>query len=199
MSSAPFYMIMEPASAWVAPVGTAFPLLAAAPAGSWLALGTDGNRSFSNDGVKISVSQKVTLARPDGATGPVKAARTEEDVMIELTLWDATVEQVKHALNEAAITTVAAGSGTAGYKSIPLGRGAAVAQVALLVREVSPYGDGWISQYEHFAVSNTGDMSIVYKKGGPAGLLLKFQAMEDLTQVGANKFGTYRAQHQAAL
>ena len=89
----PYEIIGAPFTLWVAPTGTAFPLIDAAPAVDWVKIGTNGDRNYSEEGVTAGHSQTVNYARPAGATGPVKAFRMEEDLMLSLTLWDMTLEQ----------------------------------------------------------------------------------------------------------
>ena len=119
----PYEIVAGPFTLWLAPVATAFPLIDAAPAGAWTKVGTGGDRNYSEDGVTVAHSQTIEVARPVGATGPVKAWRTEEDLMVRLTLWDITLEQYRTALNGVAVTTTAAGAGTAGFKRIGLSQG----------------------------------------------------------------------------
>lgn len=199
MAQAPFEIIGNPAQIYMAPVGTAFPLLDVAPAVAWKLLGLLGSRNTSNDGVKVEHKQKIELVRPDGATGPVKAFRSEEDLIFEITLWDLTMEAYAYALNEIAPTTVAAGAGTVGQKNLPLGRGSDVQQFAALMRWPSPYLDLHNAQYEVPVVVNIGDATVVYKKATPAGLMLRWQALEDPTASGDNRYGTLRAAHAAEL
>lgn len=197
----PFEIVAAPLTLYLAPIGTAFPLLGAAPAVAWIKVGTNGDKNYDEGGVEVAHSQKIEDARPAGTTGPVKAWRTEEDLMISVTLWDLTLEQYKAALNAATLTTTAAASAVPGKKQIGLTRGADVATYALLARGTSSaYGDGYVSQYEVPIVYQSGNAKLVYKKGKPAGLSLEFTALEDLSAASANeRFGRLISQHQAPL
>lgn len=196
----PFEILAGPLTVWLAPVGTAFPLLNAAPAVAWIKLGANGDKNYDEGGVEVSHSQKIEQARPAGTTGPVKAWRTEEDFMISLTLWDITLEQYKVVLNAAAITTTAAGTGTPGTKKVGLTRGGDVATYALLARGLSPYGDSYVAQYEVPIVYLSSDPKPAFKKGKPAGLAMEFTALEDLGAASAlERFGRLIEQHAAAL
>jgi len=194
----PYEIIGAPYTLWLAPIGTAFPLIDADPAVDWIKVGTNGDRNYSEDGVTVAHSQSFEQARPAGATGPVKAWRTEEDLMIRLSLWDLTLEQYATALNDATITTTAAGSGTAGFKAIGLSQGQEVALYSMLVRGVSPYGN-FNAQYQVPRCYQSGSPEPVFKKGDPAGLDLEFTALEDMAASATERFGTLVSQHQAPL
>lgn len=197
----PYEIIAAPLTLWLAPIGTAFPLIGAAPAAGWTKIGTNGDRNYTDDGVTVSNSQSFEQARPAGALGPVKAFRTEEDQVISLTLMDMTLEQVQIALGGVAPTTTAAGVGTAGTKKIGLSRGRAVKEYALLARGVSPYQDETMAlQYEVPRVYQSGSPETVFKKGEPAGVALEFTALEDLAAANDfERFGRMLAQHQLPL
>ena len=155
----PYEIIAAPFSIYMAPVGEAFPAVDAAPAGNWTLIGTSGDLNYSDEGVTVAHAQTIEKARPLGSTGPRKAFRTEEDMMIRFTLWDMSLEQYRRAINDNAVATTAAGSGTAGFKALKLYRGVNVAALALLARaNVSAYGDGWKSQYE---------VPVCYQSGSP--------------------------------
>lgn len=196
----PYEIVAGPFTLWLAPVGTAFPLIDAAPAVAWVKVGTGGDKNYSEDGVTVAHSQSIEQARPAGTVGPVKAWRTEEDLMISLTLWDITLEQYATALNAAAVTTTAAGEGTAGFKKLGLSQGQEVATYALLARGISPYGDSYAAQYEVPRCYQSGNAEPAYLKGTPAGLDLEFTALEDANAASASeRFGRLVAQHAAAL
>jgi len=196
----PFEIVGQPLSLFLAAIGTAFPLVDAAPANTWKLIGTSGTRSQNEDGVTVTHSQTLNKVRPGGALGPVKAFRSEEDLMFKLTLWDVTLEQYTLAMNSNTLTTTAAGVGTAGFKKLGLSRGMEVTAYALLARGVSPYGDGMKAQYQVPRCYQSGSPAIVFKKGVPAGIELEFTALEDPTAASEDlRFGSMVFQHQAAL
>ena len=176
----PYEIIAAPFTLWLAPTGTGFPAIDADPDVAWTLVGTNGDRSYSDDGVTVSHSQNVAQARPAGATGPVKTWRTEEDLTIGLTLWDLTLEQYRYALNGAAVSTTGAGAGAAGFKKIGLTGGRMVTPYSALLRGSSSYGDGCNAQYEVPVCYQSGSPKPVFAKGKPAGLALEFTAIEDL-------------------
>jgi len=199
-NSLPYEIIAAPFKVYFAPVGTAFPLIDAAPAAAWKLVGSSGDLNYLDEGVKVSHSQTMSLFRALGDAGSRKAFRTEEDLLIALSLADLTLEQYAHALNSNAVTTVAAGSGTAGYKKIGLSRGFSVATVALLVRGPSPYGDGWTLQFQVPRAAQTGNPEPVMRKGEPAALALEWTALVDPNAATEfERFGNIIAQHAAAL
>lgn len=196
---APFEIVGQPLSLWLAPVGTSFPLVDAAPAVTWVLVGTSGIRSQDEAGVTTTHSQTVNKVRTGGSLGPVKAFRSEEDLMFKVSIFDITLEQVRIALNANALTTVAAGTGTAGFKRVGLSRGPDVTEYALLARGSSPYGDGMNAQYEVPRCYMSNSPAIVHRKGAPAAVELEFTALEDANAASAAfRFGSLRFQHALA-
>lgn len=179
--SQPFEIVAQPFTLWVAAPGSAFPTIDEAPGGSWTKIGTSGDLNYTEDGVKISHKQKVENFRALGSTGPRKAFRTEEDLMISLTVVDITLEQYRIAMNGNAITTTAQGVGESGYKKLGLSRGLNVEQYALLIRgaNASGYMEDGVTQYEVPIAVQVSEPEVAFVKGSPAGLNLEFQALED--------------------
>lgn len=200
MAQAPYEIVAQPFTLWVAAVGTTFPEIDETPDGSWTKVGTSGDRNYSEDGVTVMHSQTVEAWRALGSTGPRKAFRTEEEMRVGMTLMDLTLEQYALALNYNTVTTVAADVDTGGYKSIGLSRGLDLPQRALLVRGVgSPYGAGsvqaWNMQYQIPVAVQVAEPEVVFVKGEPAGLALEFLAIEDPSASDATeRFGLLLAQ-----
>lgn len=193
---APFEIVGQPLSLWLAPVGTTFPLVNAAPSGTWGLIGTSGIRSQDEAGVTTTHNQTINKVRTGGSLGPVKAFRSEEDLMFMLTIFDVTLEQVRIALNGNAVTTTAAATGAAGFKRVGLSRGMDVTEYALLARGVSPYADGMNAQYEVPRCYMSNSPAIVYRKATPAGVQLEFTALEDPNASAPEfRFGSMRFQH----
>ncbi len=196
----PVEIIAGPLTLFLAPVGTAFPLVTAAPAAPWVKIGGSGDKSYGDDGVTVTHTQKLETARPAGSTRPVKAFRTEEDLMLNLTLWDATLEQVTLALAGLAPVTVAAGAGTPGTKQIGLARGKTVTAYALLARGPSPYGEAFAQQFQVPVCVQSGSPKTVWVKGKPAGVELEFMALDHAGAASDSLgFGSIVSQHAAPL
>jgi hypothetical protein len=198
----PFEIIGAPLTLWLAPVGTTFPVINAAPSEDWVKVGTNGDRNYENGGVTVTHGKTYDKVRTAGASGPVKAFLTEEDLMFGLTLLDITLEQYQLALNGNAITTVAPGSGTQGTKKIGLSEDVGrTKEYALLARGLSPYNEALAMQYCVPRCFQSGAPAPVFRKGGTgAGLALRFEALEDLTtETAQERFGYILAAHLAAL
>lgn len=176
--AAPYEIIGAPYEVYVAPVGTTFPALDAAPSGSWFKLGTSGTKSYDDDGVTVKMPQKQTEFRGAGSTVPRKTWRTEEDHYIGVTLMDVSITQVAKVLGDAAITVVAPGAGIAGESKINLTQGISVKQYAVLARGISPANEALTAQYEMDSACNDGEPEVVYSKGKPAGVATNWRAID---------------------
>lgn len=179
----PTEIIRAPFTLWIADEGEAFPDLdTTPPGGNWIQVGTSGPRNYNDEGVMVGHPQTIEKFRGAGATGAQKAWRTEEDLIISLTLADLTLEQYRMILNGNTVTDVAAGAGTVGYRQVGLYRGPGeVKRWALLVRgDVSPYGDfSEPGQYQVPVVIEAGSQEVQFGKTGHAGLALQFEALEN--------------------
>lgn len=177
---------------YAAPVGTAFPAVNATPAAPWRALGE------TDDGVKVTMDQKTEVKRTDQRTGPVKAIRTEEDVIIETKLAQVTLENLADLIGNT-VTDTPPGAGTIGTRAVPLHRGATVKEFAFLFRGNSPYG-AYPAQYELPRGYFDDAVEAEFTKDGFSSLPLKFMALEDLNAASeADRFGRMVAQDAAAL
>lgn len=198
----PFEIIGAPLTLWVAPIGTAFPLIGAAPAVAWTKVGTNGDRNYENGGVTVTHAKTYDKVRTAGASGAVKAFLSEEDLMFGLTLLDISLEQYQLALNGNTITTVAPGVGAAGTKKIGLSEDVGrTREYALLARGLSPYNEALAMQYQIPRCYQSGAPAPVFRKGGTgAGLALTFEALEDLAAANAQeRFGSIISAHLPAL
>jgi hypothetical protein len=198
----PFEIIGAPLSVYIAPIGTAFPLINVNPTGDWSLLGKNGDRSLSEEGVTVSHSKNYSNVRTAGSSGPVKAFLESEELMLRMTLLDLTIETYSRALNGNEVTTVAAGSGTAGFKRIGLSQSVGrTREFALLARGLSPEDETMNMQYEFPRVYESASPEPVFRKGGQgAALALTFMVLEDLQATDPEqRFGRYITQHQAPL
>lgn len=190
MAVAPFEIIAGPAKPYVAPVGTAFPLVDDDPAAfdpAWIPLGeTEG-------GVTVRHTQTIEQLRTDQHTGPVKAIRTEEGLEIEFGLAELTIENFSRALGIATVNSDAGGAGIAPTKSLWLKRGVDVNRFGLLVRGPSPYGD-WNMQWEVPVVIQSEEPEVEFVKDDKSILSCVWVAMEDLAAPEEEQFGRLVAQ-----
>ena len=197
----PFEIIGAPLTLWLGPIGTAFPAVDAVPGAGWTKVGTNGDRNYEEGGVTTSHAKTFNKVRTAGASGPVKAFLSEEDLMFRVTLLDLTLEQYQLALNGNTVTTVAPGTGTVGTKKIGLSEDVGrTKEYALLARGLSPYNEALAMQFCIPRVYQSGAPEVVFRKGQPAGLALQFEALEDLTTATAQeRFGYIIAGHLPAL
>jgi len=196
-----FEIIGAPLTVWIAPAGTDFPTIAAAPASPWLRLGTNGDRNYDVAGVEVQHSKTYNKVRTAGATGPVTVFLDEEDVMFRLSLLDMTIEQYAHALNNNTVTTVAPAAGQPGHRAIGLSEDVGrTAQFALLARGLSPYNPALAMQYEIPRCFQSGAPNPIFRKGQPAALQLTYEALENASAVNPQqRLGVLRQAHLPAL
>lgn len=168
-----------PIALYTADSDTAEPSLDIDPPIAWTKLGLSGDLNYDDGaGVEISVPQNINPWRSLGDSGSRKVFRQDEDCKIKVKLVDMRLEGLSIALNNNAVTPVAAGVGTVGYKYIGLSRGLSVATKALLIRLlVSPYGAEWIGQYYFPRAAQSGTPTMLWKKTDPVGLELEWMAL----------------------
>ncbi len=177
---------------YIAPANESKPDLDATPAGNWTEMGeTDG-------GVTVTPSQEIEKKRTDQRTGAVKAIRTEEDLVIETNLAQATLENLAQVMNGLTVTDNAAGASTIGYREVGMYRGGDVSEFALLFRADSPYGD-YPAQYYVPRGFFAGEHGMEYQKEGDIYIPFSFEALEDLNASSeSERFGVYEAQDAEA-
>lgn len=175
----PQEIVAAPLKIYLAPVGTAFPDVDTAPAVQWELLGTSGTKNYDEEGVTVEHPQTIEGWRAAGTTGQRKAFRTEEDLLIGLTLVDLSAAHYAAVMNNATVTHTNPGSSIPGTDEFPLLRGLTVATFALLARGVSPADNTLAAQYEVPLCYEAGSPSPVFTKGTPAGLAVQFAALED--------------------
>lgn len=193
----PTQVVAAPYTAWLAPVGTAFPAIDAAEgdfAEDWFKLGGAGAKDYGDDGVTATSEQTIVEFRGADSTGVRKVWRSEENLLIALMLHDTSPEQYAKVLNDAVVTTVAADVGTAGEQSFPLLQGREVAVYALYARGRSPLDSSLAAHYKVPIVYQAANPAPQWQKGGPAGLACEFRAIADDT----DGFGDFSGQSAAA-
>ena len=184
------YLVAYPLTIYLADVETAFPDIDEAENefSSWTKIGTAGPLDYGDGGTTVTHSQTIETFAGAGSTAPRKAFRTEEGLRLGFTLHDISPEQYAKILDDASITTVAAGAGTAGEKSFEVLRGLNVQQFALLARGQSPVDNALNMQFEWPTVYQSGEVSHAYDKGTPVGAAVEYTALE----VTPGEFGTVR-------
>lgn len=173
--AAPEEILAYPLQVYTAIVGTTFPAIDASPAVAWSLLGTEGNNNYDDTGVVVSHSETAFDFTPAGSTMPTKRFRTAESLLTKLNLVDLGPAGYAMAMNNAAVTTVAAGVGVAGEKSFDLFRGDSVAEFAVLMRCPSSADNTLTMQYEipKAFISVNGD--VTFNKGVVASLPIEIQ------------------------
>jgi hypothetical protein len=181
----PFTILAGPADVYLAPTGTAFPAVNAAPGGSWTAIGkTEG-------GVTVRHTQTVNQITADQFTGPVKAIRTEEGLEVNFSLVDMTLENYALVMDG---VTVTAAAGPPAIKSVPLHKEVSVDLRAILVRGRSPYGN-FPAQYQVPVVYQSESPEVSFVKDDKSVLACVWTALEDLTAgADSERFGKLVAQ-----
>lgn len=167
----PYEVIGSPFSVYVAAAGTARPAIGVAPSGSWGLVGSNGNKSYAEEGVRVNIPQAFNYFRGLGSSAPLKAFRSEEDVIIQVTLADLTLEQIRQALNQNTVTE------TGITRKVGLSRGLTVATVALLVRGPSPYMDDGTSQFWLPYAANVSSPEMVMRRDNATTYALEWRAL----------------------
>lgn len=181
---------------WIAPVGTAVPVLDTAPASPWVLLGTNGAADYDPAGLTVTHNQTVQTFTPVSLTAPNAVWRTAEQLEIAVTLADTSATQYAAALNDVAVTTISASVSGVGESDVPLLMGPSVALFALLARGTSALNQTMNAQYAVPAAYQSGSPAPVYKLGAPAELALTFAALYDPNGGG---FGKFQQQSAARL
>lgn len=172
-------VICAPYVIWLAPVATAFPDVDEAPAAGWAKLGTSGGKSYDDKGVTVTFAETINTFKPAASTAARKAYRVDEQITVGVDLADVSSTTFATLLNDATVTQVAAGAGTAGVDKVPLLKGTDVALFAALVRGVSPHDPDMVAQFELPIVYQDGALQPVYSKNGPALLAAMLKTLED--------------------
>lgn len=179
--TAPHTLMNGPFEVYIFPIAAdgvveAAPDVWDAPAGNWALLGASGNKDITEDGIMVRSEQTQTLFRGLGSIGRRKMFRTEQDVIVEFTLADASIENFARTLNSATVDLT-----TSLRRRVQLEMSAEVAQFSLLLRGdgKSPYGAGWNTQWWVPRASHDGNFEAKYVKGEPVGILYHFAALID--------------------
>lgn len=170
----PYEVIGSPFSLYVAPAGTARPAIdVTPPGGGWTLVGSNGNKSYAEEGVRVNIPQSMNYFRGLGSAAPLKAFRSEEDVIVQVTLADLTLEQIAQALNSNTVTE------TGITRKVGLSRGLTVATVALLVRGPSPYMDDGFCQFWVPYAANVTSAELAFRRDNATTYPLEWHALVD--------------------
>lgn len=177
--SAPHEIIAGPLTLWAGPVGTAFPKVDEVPAGPWKKIGAAGDKNYDDEGVTVTASQTIEGFTPAGGTHVRKAWRTEDGLVIGCNVVDFAPEQLALVYDNATVTNTAAGAGTAGTKTVKLGRGVEVALYALIAEGPSPVDNSMPLRFQVSSCYQSADSAEwQFQKGEPVGNSVEFTAIE---------------------
>lgn len=188
LTTQPQELLAAPLSLYIAPVGSTPPLVDTTPASPWVLVGTNGQNDYDATGLTATHNQTLATFTPVGTTAPVAVWRTDEQVEISVTLADTSATAYAIALNDVAVTTIAATTGVPGESDVPLLQGTTVNLFALLGRGVSALNNTLQAQYWVPCVYQAANPAPVYKKGAPAELALTFASILDPNGNGNGKF-----------
>ena len=185
MANVPYEVISSPFKVYITTGADAFTGILSTPSGGWTKLGTNGTRNQAVGGVTIQHSQTFNKIRTEGHTGPVKAVRTEEELMIRLTLLDLSKEVYSAVING----DTPAAQGTTGH-DVSLSHGESTRELKLMVRGASPAANNRVAQFEVPRAYISSSPSVQFSKSVPAGIEFEFTALDDMTALATgNRFG----------
>lgn len=195
LTGPPAEIVAAPLQLYVGAIGATPPLVDTAPAtGTWTQVGVSGFTDYDSAGLTVTHSQTVATFTPVGVTAPVAIYRTDEVLEISVTLADISPTTYALALNNVALTTVAATTGVPGESDVSMLQGLVVNTFALLARGVSSVNQSLAAQYWVPMVYQSANPAPVYKKGAPAELALTFSSLLD---PNGNGFGKFQVQTAA--
>lgn len=187
----PYEVIGSPWDFYVAPVGETRPAVTdAAPTGNWIQLGTRGKYSLSEEGVRMSAPASYNYFRSFGSAAPIKAFRSEEDVVFQVSLADLTPEQLANAFNQLPTDVTEVGS----TRTLTLSRGLSVTQVALLMRGPSPFMDEGIAQFWVPNACNVSSPEIPIRRDNATIYQLEWRAIFYTGGTAGEEMGVYEQQ-----
>lgn len=165
-------ILVEPFECFIAPVGTTFPAVSASPTGEWKAIGKQGDKSYSEAGATVTMSNTFGSFTPAGAVRKRKTWRTEQMWNVAFELADFSPETLASIMDNATV----AGSTV---KSVNLALGFQVHLFALVLRGPSPLTEGKHCQFQVNSVYQAANQAPkLAAKGAPALLAVEFEAVE---------------------
>ena len=188
----PREIVVGPLTIWLAASVEAEDAVNVTPSGNWNKVGTSGDENYTEDGVTITHSQTVRETRAVGTTGPVKANRQEESLLIALALMDMNLAQLTRLLNNTTKST----DTSPNIDYIGMRRGPDVTTLSLIAKGtgLSPSGAFPIQLYVP-KVYQSGDFSPVFSKGDDVAYAAVFSALEYQSAATAEeRFGRWVVQ-----
>lgn len=176
----PYSWNIGPWDVWIAPYGTAEPTDAGEPDEDWTELGeTDGDQS-------VAFRETITEFYSNKRRAPGKSIRTDEGYDVSVTVVDSTLEMIAYMLNDPVNIQ---DNGTS-YR-LPLARGQAPAQWALLLRDPqgSPYDSDKASHIYIPLAESRGAPTITRGRNQRLQLPMMFHAMWDDSQAEGEELG----------
>lgn len=186
----PYEVMGAPHSVYIATFGTARPAIDASPSGSWTLVGERGNNSYSEEGVRVNSPAAYNYFRGLASAAPRKAFRSEEDVMIGITLADMTLESLALAFNKLAADVTESGF----KRTLGLSRGLSVTTLALLVRGPSPYMDDGFAQFWIPTAINVSSIELGLRRDNATTYPLEFRAIWYDEATAGEEMGVYEAE-----
>lgn len=165
-------ILVEPFEIFLAPVGTAFPAVSATPSGEWKVLGKQGDKSYSEAGATVTMSNTFASFMPAGAVRKRKIWRTEQMWNVAAELADFSLETMATIMDNSTVTGSV-------EKKLSIALGFQVHLFALTLKGPSPLTEGKKSQFQVatcYQVANQAPK--LAAKGGPALLAVEFEAVE---------------------
>lgn len=165
-------LYMGIATVYVAPVGTAFPAVDDAEAAfdaAWFRIGTDGAKSYAEDGVTVRRNVTSEDVRTLGTTLIRKTAITEAGFEVEFNVLDMDPAQVMLAWggDETDVTDVVPGAGVPGTSTIVVPTSPTPVRRAVLVRyPMSPEGVEFNTDVHIQDATQVGGGEATIAKGG---------------------------------
>lgn len=175
-------LVTAPLELYWAPSGTAFPLVNAAPTPTFTLIGTGGSLNYTEDGIGISSEVTTEDVNSLGDIDPRCIVVTGRDMRVSVTLMDHTLDQIRLAFNNNAVTQ---DPGPPSVSILSLDTGSDLTQIALLARGVgkSPEFVGGNFQWEFDPVVEVAAKELAYVKGQPAAVNLEFRVLAGIGAV----------------
>lgn len=186
-TSSPYEQLIGVWKVYIAPAGTAEPSVASAPSGAWSLLGP------TNEDQEIEHGGALEFFRDNDGTGPIKATRPEEDVIVRFTVVGLTQENYAKIISSAA--AISTDVSPVNSKQMNLKRGLVPTEYALILRgeSDSPYGNFPAHYYIPRMVQGSEPTQTRGKDQRP-GLECEFYALEDRSQAAGEEMGLWRVQ-----